>query len=156
MTTNDFRLPSIILFYFSFSKMKNKFQDYDFKDVGEFLAYLPADELEIVVFLRNLVFNCIPNCTEKLNYNVPYYKVNKNICFIWPAAIMWGHTKSYSGVRFGFTSGNLLNDEWNYLEKGNRKLTYWKDFQNIKDINADILKALLFEAVEIDLLKITK
>lgn len=130
--------------------MKNRFQSYDFKSVDEFLNYLPNNERQIVNYLRDIVFNCLPNCTEKLSYNVPFYKVNKNICFIWPASITWGNKVTYEGVRFGFTSGYLLSDELQYLDKGERKQVYWRDYKNINEIDSDILKAYLFEAAEID------
>ncbi len=129
--------------------MKNKFQDVDFKNVEEFLDYLPANELVIVEYLRKLIFDCIPNCREKLSYNVPYYYRNKNICFIWPSSVQWGNMKE-RGVRLGFTSGNLLHDEINYLDKGDRKQVYWKDFYKVKDIDVDLLKSYIFEAGKID------
>jgi hypothetical protein len=130
--------------------MKNKFQPYDFKSVEEFLEFLPPDEFQIVEYLRNLIFNLVPGVTEKLNYNVPFYKRNKNILFIWPSSVLWGNKKSYSGVRLGFTNGYLMNDEINYLDKGDRKQVYYKDFSSIKEIDVDVLKAYLFEAVLID------
>ena len=54
------------------------------------------------------------------------------------------------GVRLGFTSGNLLHDEINYLDKGDRKQVYWKDFYNIKDVDVDLLKPYIFEAALVD------
>ncbi|MBI3134664.1 MAG: DUF1801 domain-containing protein [Bacteroidetes bacterium] len=129
---------------------KRKMQTVNFHTVDEFLDYLPEDELKLVLALRQLVLDCIPGVTEKLVYNVPYYKVNRNICFIWPAAILWGNKKSYTGVRFAFTNGNLLQDEIGYLDKGARKQVYWKDFTKVSEIDFDLLKAYLFEAVLID------
>ncbi|WP_394368430.1 DUF1801 domain-containing protein [Adhaeribacter radiodurans] len=61
-----------------------------------------------------------------------------------------GQAGNLSGVRFGFTKGNLLQDEINYLNQGNRKQVYCKDFTSIPDINVDILKAYIFEAALID------
>jgi len=61
-----------------------------------------------------------------------------------------GKKKTYDGVRFGFQQGNLLNDELNFLDKGNRKLIYWKEFKSIKEIDVEILKAYIFEALEVD------
>lgn len=127
-----------------------KFQEVSFKSIGEFLDFLPEDELKITECLRSLVLDCIPGCTEKLSYNVPYFKLNKNICFIWPASVLWGKSKTYEGVRFGFVNGNLLHDELDYLEKGNRKQVFWKDFIAIKQEDIELLKAFIFEAVEID------
>src|SRR5688572_22518649 len=99
-------------------KPKQKMQNVSFSNVDEFLEFLPDDERKIVEVLRNLVFNCIPYCTEKLSYNVPFYRVNKNICFIWPASVQWGKTKSNNGVRLGFSNGYLMQDEIGYLDKG--------------------------------------
>lgn len=129
---------------------KKRMQSVNFQSVEEFLDYLPEQELKVVKLLRKLVLDCLPGCTEKLSYNVPYYKINKNICFIWPASVTWGKKETYKGVRFGFTSGYLLKDELNYLDKGERKQVYWKDFVTTKDIDVDVLKAYLFEARELD------
>lgn len=127
-------------------------QNVHFKSVGEFLDFLPEDELKIVEQLRELVFMCIPDASEKLAYNVPYYKRYRNICFIWPATILWGKKKTYEGVRFGFTNGYLLTDEKNYLSKEGRKKVYWKDFKVIKQNETKILESLLYEAALIDAL----
>ncbi len=130
--------------------MAGKMQSVSFKDVEEFLDFLPADELEITEALRELIFNCVPNITEKLSYNVPFYKKHKGMFFIWPAAILWGNKKTYTGVRFGFQQGYLVNDELNYLDRGDRKQVYYKDFNSIKEMDEDVLKTYIFEAVEID------
>lgn len=131
--------------------MPNKFQDVDFRNVEEFLEYLPQHERAVVDALRELVLGCIPRCTEKLSYNVPFYSRHSAICFIWPPAIPWGKLKQ-DGVRLGFNKGYLLSDELGYLDRGSRKQVFCKDFKTIAEIekDADILKALLFEAYEID------
>lgn len=131
-------------------KTKQKMQDVSFRNVEEFLAFLPEDELKIVKLLRNTIFNFVPNIEEKLSYNVPFYKKNKGMFFIWPAAIMWGKKKSYSGVRFGFQQGYLLRDDLHIFIKGNRKQVYYLDFLNSNDINIDVLKTYIFDAVLVD------
>lgn len=125
-------------------------QKASFQSVEAFLDYLPVEELEIVQFLRTIVFNCIPAVEEKLSYNVPFFKRNKNICFVWPASVLWGKKKTYEGVRFGFTYGNLFVDETGYLEKGERKQVYWKTFTELKQIDVDLLKMYIFEAAAMD------
>lgn len=114
------------------------------------LAFLPDDERHITVLLDKIVLSCLPGATVKLSYNVPYYKVHKNICFIWPASVLWGSKKTYDGVRLGFTCGYLLQDEINWLDKGNRKQVYWKDFANIKEIDAGMLRSYIFDAAAVD------
>ncbi|NER15473.1 DUF1801 domain-containing protein [Leptobacterium flavescens] len=125
-------------------------QNVSFGSVEEFLDYLPQDELEITLYLRKLILECFPNCTEKLSYNVPFYKRYSNVCFIWPASVLWGKKKTYEGVRLGFTKGYLLQDEIGFLSKENRKQVYWRDFKKLSEIDADLVKSYLFEAITID------
>jgi hypothetical protein len=127
-----------------------KMQEVAFRNVGEFLDFLPAEELKIVERLRGLVFECLPGVSENLSYNVPFYRHHRNICFIWPASVLWGHRKSYDGVRLGFTRGYLMGDDAKYLQKGNRKQVYWKDFRDITEIDVEILRSYIFEAILID------
>jgi len=129
---------------------KKTMQNVSFKSVDEFLDFLPEDELRIVEILRRLVFDCVPGITEKISYNVPFYKKRNGMFFIWPASVLWGKKQTYEGVRFGFQQGNLLADEINFLDRGNRKQVYWRDFTKIKDIEIDLLKAYIFEAGIID------
>ncbi|MDQ3050610.1 MAG: DUF1801 domain-containing protein [Bacteroidota bacterium] len=125
-------------------------QNVSFKSLEDFFDFLPDEELKMVIYLRKIVLDCLPNCTEKLSYNVPFYKINKTICFIWPASVAWGKTVSHTGVRFGFNQGYRLRDELNFLDKGSRKQVYWKDFKSIGEIDEALLKTFLFEAADLD------
>lgn len=58
--------------------MKRRMQNVSFNDVEDFLAFLPKDQLEIVLVIRKLIFKLAPTITEKLSYNVPFYKLYKN------------------------------------------------------------------------------
>lgn len=127
-----------------------KMQNVAFKSIDEFLDFIPNDELKIVNVLRQLVLDCMPDAIEKLSFNVPFYKRYKMVCFIWPASVLWGKKKMYEGVRFGFTNGYLMQDENKYLNKGDRKQIYWRDFISVKDINIDVLKSYLYEAIMLD------
>lgn len=125
-------------------------QNVSFQTVDEFLDFLPEGELKIVTVLRALVFDCLPNCNEKLSFNVPFYFLHKNVCFIWPASVTWGKKETYKGVRIGFAKGYLLSDETHYLEKGNRKQVYWRDIQRLEETDIELLKSYLFEAAMLD------
>jgi uncharacterized protein YdhG (YjbR/CyaY superfamily) len=129
-------------------KKANRFQPVAFTHVRNFLAYLPPEELEMVELLRTIVLEGIPDCKEKLAYNVPFYYRYSRICFIWPGSVPWGKIKE--GVEMGFCKGNLLSDS-SYLNAGDRKEVYIKTFQHVKEIDATLLRALLYEAVQIDL-----
>lgn len=127
----------------------NKFQNVKFSSIEEFLDYLPQAEREIVEYLRKIIQSSIPEFKEKLAYNVPYYYRYSRICFIWPSSVPWGKVKK-NGVMLGFCRGNLLNDDLNWLEKGERKQVFTKTFTNINEIEPAIVKAYIFEAVEVD------
>jgi hypothetical protein len=130
-------------------KEPSKMQNVAFRNVGELLAYLPDDQLLITEVLRELVFSTLHGVQERLSFNVPFYRLHKGICFIWPGAVSWG-SKTWQGVEFGFNYGNLLADEANYMERGTRKQVYNKRFFSPDEINAELLSTYLLEAAEID------
>lgn len=125
-------------------------QNVSFQTVDEFLAFLPEDELAITECLRKLIFECLPTATEKLAYNVPYYKHYRNFCFIWPGSVWWGKKRTCDGVRLGFTNGQFLTDDINYLNKGDRKQVYWKDFSSVREIEKALVQSYIFEAIVVD------
>ncbi len=124
-------------------------QNVKFDSVEEFLNYLPDKERKIVDLLRPVILDCIPDCIEKLSYNVPYYYRHYRICFIWPSAVPWGNVK-LEGVQLGFCNGNLLDDNINYLERGDRKQVYIKTFQDVKEIDIDLVRTNVYDAVDVD------
>ncbi|MCF8243979.1 MAG: DUF1801 domain-containing protein [Saprospiraceae bacterium] len=130
-------------------KKKKQIQNVSFKSIRDLLIFLPEDQLLLVAQLRELIVGTIPNIQEKLSFNVPFYRLHKGICYIWPGAVSWG-SKTWEGVEFGFNYGNLLADEANYLERGTRKQVFNKRFLLPEEINEELLRAYLLEAAEID------
>ncbi len=125
-----------------------KMQDVDFRHVSDLISFLPDDERKIMERLREIILQCIPDATEKLSYNVPFYSRHTRICYIWPGSVGWaGKTKK--GVDLGFCRGNLLSDA-SYLDKGKRKQVFTKTFFSTKEIDVDKVRELLFEAVVAD------
>ncbi len=131
-------------------KPKNKMQNVHFGSIDEFLNYLPDDELKLTETLRKLILDCVPTITEKLWYNVAYYKGFKGMFFLWPASVLWGKKQSHKGVRFGFQQGYLLTDEEEYLDKGGRKQVYWRDYASLKEIDFELLRFYIYEAAAVD------
>lgn len=125
-------------------------QSHKFGSIEEFLEFLPEEEYQITALLRGMVLDTIPDIKEKLSYQVPYYSRFRNICFIWPGSVFWGSKRQYQGVRFGFTQGYLLSDPDNYLEKGNRKYVFWRDYLNPAEIDQGMVHMFLSEAILID------
>jgi hypothetical protein len=128
--------------------MKNKIQEVDFRNINDFLDFLPEDHLKVVEALRALVFECIPDAGEKLSWNVPFYHRFGRICFIWPSSVNWG-TMNRTGVDIGFWRGHLLSDP-SYLDKGKRKQIYVKTFHHPREIDAEALRLVLYDAVVVD------
>jgi hypothetical protein len=119
-------------------------QDLQFKSMDGFLEYLPEEEKEIVLFLRKIVLECMPDSKEKLAYNVPFYYRHSKICYIWPASIPWG--KISSGVGIGFCKSTSLLDETFETATFSAKSL----FSSIKEIDVTALKAQIREAILID------
>lgn len=119
------------------------------RSLDAFFEHILPHERPIVHTLRDLVLNSVPNVREKLSYNVPYYSRHHRICFIWPASVPWGKVEQ-NGVLFGFCNGHLLTDELHYLDRGTRKQVYTKTFTALDQIDGDILKVYLAEAVSVD------
>ena len=130
--------------------MAKKMQPYKFRSINEFLYSLEEEELKIVQILREIILENIPNCTEKLSYNVPFYSKSKTICFIWPGSVLWGSKQTYQGVRLGFYQGHLLSDSHGILKRGDRKQVFWIDFSSTKDIPVQKITEYIAEAFIID------
>lgn len=126
----------------------NKIQKTKFNHVGEFLDFLPEKEFRIAEQLRQIIFDAIPDCREKLSYNVPFFYRHSRICFIWPASVPWGGLDA--GVALGFCRGDLLSDPSGRLKKGNRKFVRSKIFLSEKEIEPRLLVSFLIEARDID------
>lgn len=121
-----------------------------FAMVGELLDFLPAVERALMDRLREFIVSEAPQLKERLSYNVLVYKLRRDVCFIWPASVLWGGKKTYEGVRFGFSHANLLDDPSGYLQKGSRKQVYWRDLQQVTMTDERMLAQLLAQAVARD------
>jgi len=127
----------------------NKIQKLNFNTVNDFLDYVPAEELPHIELLRDLVFECIPNVKEKLSFNVPFFSRKKNICCIWPASVPWGNVPENSIV-LGFTQGHRLPDPYGVLNSGTRKYVRTIEFLNSEEIDTEMVRFYLYEALELD------
>lgn len=100
--------------------------------------------------LREFIISEAPHLHERLSFNILAYKGRRDVCFIWPASVLWGGKKSYDGVRFGFSHADLLDDPSGYLQRGSRKQVYWRDLQDVTATDERMLRQLLSQAVERD------
>ncbi len=123
----------------------NKFQKVSFHDYDEFFDYLPAEEQKLVQVLRSIILETIPEVTEKISYNVPFYSLRKRICYIWPSAIPWGGLVPGSGVALGFSRGRELQAD--YLNGGKGRDVRYRLFSSVGEIDRQLLSDLLMSAV---------
>ncbi|HEY0975838.1 MAG TPA: DUF1801 domain-containing protein [Flavobacteriales bacterium] len=121
-----------------------------FATVQALLDFLPADERVLMEQLREFIISEAPELRERLSYNILVYKLRLDVCFIWPASVLWGGKKTYDGVRFGFSHGHLLSDPHGYLDRGGRKQVLWRDLQHFTPTDERMLRQLLHEALERD------
>ena len=121
-----------------------------FASAQELLDFLPADERSLMERLREFIISQAPELKERLSFNILAYKLRRDVCFIWPASVLWGGRKTYEGVRFGFSHADLLDDPSSYLQKGSRKQVYWRDLQQLTKTDERMLAQLLAQAVERD------
>lgn len=126
----------------------SKFQNLHFRSIDDFWEYIPAEEVKLTKYLRSIILECMPDATEKFAYNVPFYYRHSRIFYLWPASVAWGRIKT--GVLLGFCRGILLQDELNYLDKSGRQEMASETFTSISEVDADLLKAYIFEAMELD------
>lgn len=123
-----------------------------FNSLVEFFDFLPEEERRITLSLRDLIYETLPEIKEKLSYQVPFFKLNKNICFIWPAAILWGNKKSYDGVRMGFSYGFQLIKKYNNIDLADRKQVAYLHFSSLPDVEKqhNLVRNLLLESRNFD------
>lgn len=121
-----------------------------FASVAALLDFLPADERALTERLRELIISEVPELTERLSFNVPFYKAYRDVCFIWPASVLWGKTKTYEGVRFGLSYGSLVAGCEPYLQRGERKQVCWRDLHRLTSADERMIRTLLRAAYDVD------
>ncbi len=121
-----------------------------FANAQELLDFLPADERALMEQLREFIISEAPDLKERLSFNILTYKARRDVCFIWPASVLWGGRKTYEGVRFGFSHADLLDDPSGYLHRGSRKQVYWRDLTLFAKTDERMLRQLLAQAVQRD------
>lgn len=119
------------------------------KSLAQLFEMLPDEERIIVDVLRQIILENLPSyCSEKISYNVPFFRGKRGICIVWPSSIPRGGIKE--GVLLGFWYGNRLEDKDNYLDHGTNKQIFYKIYKTAEEIDEQSILNLLKEAVELD------
>ena len=122
-----------------------------FSSVAALLDFLPADERALTEQLRELIISEAPDLKERLSFNVPFYKGRRDVCFIWPASVLWGRKKTYEGVRFGLSYGSLVPGCEPYLQRGDRKQVCWRDLHRLTSTDERMIRTVLRAGLAVDL-----
>jgi uncharacterized protein YdhG (YjbR/CyaY superfamily) len=124
------------------------------KDVTDLIGDLPDGERVIAARLRSIILEAEPRLQEKLSYGVPYFFHHRRVCFIWPASLIPGgyapKDPITSKVTLGMCYGNLLSNDQGLLEKGDRKQVYTINFTSAAEINDQVIREIILEAVLVD------
>jgi hypothetical protein len=120
--------------------------------VDEIILGLPRQEQVIVKRLRALILETLPHAVEKNNYGAPFYVGNRMMLFIWPPSLYWGNNRKLpnKGVTLGFCQGNRMDNSGGHLLVEGRKQVYCMYFNSLKEIDEDLIRALIFEADLVD------
>lgn len=118
------------------------------KSLVQLYELLTEEERIITDVLRQIILETLPNCKEKISYNVPFFYGNRSICLVWPASIPWGGIKE--GVMLAFWYGNRLQNADGYLTNGSNKQVYYRIFKSADEIKIKPLKKILLEAAKLD------
>ena len=94
----------------------------------------------ILLQLQALIEQAVPGCTLKYKYRLPfYYLMDKPFCYL-------NCSKGY--VDLGFMRGAWLTEHSDVLITKDRKVVKSLRYRTVKDIDVEILLALLQEAVK--------
>ena len=80
--------------------------------------------------------------THKLRYGIPFYNVKKWLCYISP--------QKKGGIELCFLHGRWMTDTQGSLDAKDRTQIYGITYHKLEEINEELLKILLKEAIEID------
>lgn len=108
--------------------------------VEEFIEEQPENLKPLIRKLHNLITSASPYIDDRLVYGIPFYYGKKRIFYIAPQK---------KSVDLGFCEGHLLSEN-QILETKNRTQVKTIRFNNINEINAEIILPLIHEAIIID------
>lgn len=111
------------------------------KPVDHYIFNLKEPYQSIMLYVRQLAFNCLPDLEERFSYKVPFYYYHKKPLFY--LNVLKG--KSYVDV--AFMQGLILEKDFPVLKNdNNRKQVRSLQIKSLETFNIDIFKQLLHAA----------
>ena len=95
------------------------------EEVDDYIYRLPEELRDVAQALRSILLSISPSIEEKYSYKVPFYYYHGPLCYI---------NKMKDHIYIGFVKGYELDDEYDLLEKGDRKMVRIIRYGCISDI----------------------
>ena len=109
--------------------------------ISDYLYHLTSKQAGIVQFLHDLIMEN-PTIEVKRRWNLPFYYRKSWICYF--------NILKNGNVEWAFTRGNELSNENQWLEARGRKQIYSVNFASVHDIELQLAKITLQEALLLD------
>jgi hypothetical protein len=104
-------------------------------EVEEYIDQFNQDLREILLRLRELIYEVVPEANEDIKWRVPNFSLNRTVCYI---AGFKNH------VTFAFHDGKTLRDPDGLLLGTGKHMKYLK-FKSIDEINEERLRLWILE-----------
>jgi hypothetical protein len=105
-------------------------------EVEEYIDQFDPDFQNILLRLRALIYDVVPDATEAIKWRMPTFTLHKPRCYI---AGFRNH------VTFAFFDGKMLKDPDGLLRGSGKHMKYLK-FRNIGEIDEEKLRLWILEA----------
>jgi len=111
-------------------------------NVIDFIYKQQGEKHTLFLNLNNFIID-YPNITTAIKYGIPFYEINKAICYI--------NGLKPRGVEVVFWAARLMKRGQPFIDFKDRKRMAGITFNSPEEINYEVLDLLINEAIELDL-----
>jgi hypothetical protein len=110
-------------------------------DIQEYLEDKSRKQQVLIAYFHALAMD-VPGMELKRRFGLPFYFRKSWICYV--------NVLHNGNVEFAFPRGNELKVQGNILNDRGRKQVRSLDFSDFQELDQDLIRALLMEAVALD------
>ncbi len=107
--------------------------------VDSYIEMLPEKEQQMAAYIRELIFNVVPNAEERYSFKLPFYHFHGMFCYI-------NYLKKGGGIELVFCRGKDLLLAFPELETKGRAMVAGITLHSLKEINVSFLQSLIAAA----------
>ena len=104
-------------------------------EVEEYITQYPDEYVAIMLRLRALIYEVVPEATEAIKWSMPHFILKYPVCYI---------RGCKNHVTLAFHDGRMLNDPDGILLGTGKQMKYLK-FRNLDEVNEEMLKRWILE-----------